>query len=523
VLSLAALAVATAVMYALRGELEKVHVALLYLVVVLGGSAAGGRALGFTLAGLAFLCFDYVFLRPYATLAVENPLDWLVLFSFLFASVVAAHLLDRARERAEVAQRRAADIERLSVIGAETLNAGRAEDALAAVAEVIRATLGVRACEVLVPGATPDAYVPLARAGAADDDARSAALAAWVSERGLPAVQRGDRTARLGAADWETHPDPWSASGDVRVLLVPLRVRDRTVGVLRVSHDAPIALDPEQRQFLRALAYYAALGVERVRLVAAAERAEAFRQADALKTSLIATVSHDLRTPLTTINLMADLVTASATSTDLQQKIPALAHALQANALALSDMVSDVLDVPQLDSGRVALHESEFALDELIAEECGLMEPLAAAGGLVLRHEPFQGALRVRADRVKLGRVLRNLLKNAIQFTAQGGVTVRSALAAEGTLFVRVVDTGIGIPHEELERIFADFVQLRSPRSGESGWGLGLAICRRLARLMGGDVTLESEPHKGSVFTVVLPAARVLAREPRSNSATTMR
>src|SRR5579884_3786910 len=100
IITLAVLAAATIAMYAVRSSLDKAHVALVYLLVVLGASAAGGRALGLTVAGLAFLCFDFFFLVPYLTLTIENPLDWLVLFAFLVTSAVAAQLLYRANTTA---------------------------------------------------------------------------------------------------------------------------------------------------------------------------------------------------------------------------------------------------------------------------------------------------------------------------------------------------------------------------------------------------------------------------------------
>jgi signal transduction histidine kinase len=241
------------------------------------------------------------------------------------------------------------------------------------------------------------------------------------------------------------------------------------------------------------------------------QRMEA-EEASERKTRLLMSVSHDLRTPLTTINLMAELVKASASTPDLLKKVPALADTLHANALVLSDMVTDVLDVSHVESGRVTLHETEFPIRELVQEECALMEALAAAAGLALKPEAVQPAIWLRADRVKLGRILRNLLKNAIQFTRTGGITVAAALDASGGLRIRVVDTGVGIARDDLERIFAEFTQLRGPESGETGWGLGLAICRRLARLMDGEVSIESELNRGSIVTVTLPPSRVILR-----------
>jgi signal transduction histidine kinase len=119
----------------------------------------------------------------------------------------------------------------------------------------------------------------------------------------------------------------------------------------------------------------------------------------------------------------------------------------------------------------------------------------------------------LRTDRVKLGRTVGNLVGNAIKFTQAGGVTVGCGLAPDGRPFIRVSDTGRGIQAADLNRIFTEFAQtdLSPPQLG-SGWGLGLAISHRMVRLLGGDIEVQSEPDKGSAFTVFLPAAAVIAK-----------
>jgi len=149
-LTAAALALCTVGMLAIRPLLAEVHVALILLLVVLGASAAGGRVLGLATAGVAFVIFDALFLPPYNTLVVANPFDWLVLFAFLATSVVAAQLLYRAQEEARSAHERAAEIDRLATLGAETLNAAHSGDALQAIADVIRSSVGVAECDILM-------------------------------------------------------------------------------------------------------------------------------------------------------------------------------------------------------------------------------------------------------------------------------------------------------------------------------------------------------------------------------------
>jgi len=242
------------------------------------------------------------------------------------------------------------------------------------------------------------------------------------------------------------------------------------------------------------------------------QRAEAEDASDR-KTRLLMSVSHDVRSPLTSINLMAELISDAASNADRLAMLPRLAQDLRSNAQSLGNLVTDVLDIAYFDSGRIELRDSEFSLNDLMAEEGRSLEPLASAQGLHLTLQLPQPAVWLRADRIKLARVLRNLATNAIRFTPHGGVTVAARLTDDGGLAIQVTDTGVGIAPEHLEHIFAEFTQLaRRPPAGRPGWGLGLAICRRLTRLMGGEVSVESAPGRGSTFTVHLPPSRVLER-----------
>jgi signal transduction histidine kinase len=138
---------------------------------------------------------------------------------------------------------------------------------------------------------------------------------------------------------------------------------------------------------------------------------------------------------------------------------------------------------------------------------------MAVAKGLQLHLASCSPALSVRADKAKLARVVRNLMSNAIKFTEAGSVTVSSALADRHTVAIAVSDTGIGIAPENLERIFEEFAQLRSSSEDERrGWGLGLAICKRLVGMMGGTISAESVLNRGSTFTVHLPRSSELER-----------
>ncbi|HEX5270586.1 MAG TPA: HAMP domain-containing sensor histidine kinase [Gemmataceae bacterium] len=244
-------------------------------------------------------------------------------------------------------------------------------------------------------------------------------------------------------------------------------------------------------------------------------------EASSRKTRFLAAVSHDIRNPVNTINLMAEVLCRAAESNQAAVQVPEVAHRLQAHAVALADLVGDVLDVARLDSARVEVRLSEFSLGDLLSQECARARPPAQAKNLGLRLEAPAEPIRLRTDRVKLDRVVGNLLGNAIKFTDSGGVSVAASLDPGGAVVIRVSDTGVGIPAEQLGRVFSEFVQLGNPDHDRGkGSGLGLAICRRLVEALGGSITVESQPGRGSTFTVRLPASCVVraAAEPEASA-----
>jgi signal transduction histidine kinase len=240
------------------------------------------------------------------------------------------------------------------------------------------------------------------------------------------------------------------------------------------------------------------------------QRRQAAEDASNRKTRLLAAVSHDIRSPLNAISLMAQVIGRAADDPSLAAEIPGIAQRLQANAVSMADLVSDILDISTFDSGRVELRESEFSLNELLAEECRQLLPLAQAKDLSLSIEQ-SAPIRIRTDRSKLSRVLTNLVTNAIKFTEKGGVSLSAGISSADEVAIRVRDTGIGIAAESMDQIFDEFAQLFDRSDGRSkGWGLGLAICRRLSDAMGATITVESEPNRGSCFAVRLPSSCIV-------------
>ena len=245
-------------------------------------------------------------------------------------------------------------------------------------------------------------------------------------------------------------------------------------------------------------------------LLAARRLAE---EASAAKGKFLAMMSHDLRTPLTTIYGNASLL---ETDTDVALASPHREHveAIKAACRSLSTMIGDILEYAQLGAGQVRIHKTVVPVDESIDRALTLVRVSAMDAGVTLSASSSHAS--AEADPDKLQQILLNLLGNAIKFTPRGGYVEVLATQEADRVLVHVRDTGIGIAAQDLPNAFSPFVQLDAGTSipggvAERGVGLGLAISRELARAMGGDVTAESEPGRGSVFTIHLPAAAVAA------------
>lgn len=436
---------------AIRDRIDRVHVALAFLVIVLGGSANGGRRLGRTLAVLAYLAFHFFFIERYDSLVMANPADAIVLVAFLLTALIAERLVTEARSQADAARRRADEVERLANLGAETLSAGRADEAVRTITEVIRASLGVDRCEVL-PASHPESSAP------ADDPS--------------------DRTR----------------------LVLPLSVHGHRAGALRLSHSAPIALTAEQRRFLSALSYYAALAVERVRLVAEAERAEVLQQADALRTALVAGLSHDLRTPLTAIKALAHR---------LHERHVPEAAAIEREADRLNRLASDLLDLSRLNAGAMPLHPELNTAADLVGAALQRLEAASTVGRV--KVEPFDEGgsepLTGRFDFVQSLRSLENLLENALKYAPLDSVVELQVTRQGAAIEFQIADRGPGVALQERERVFEPFYRSPGTPADTGGAGLGLAIARRLAREQGGEVRHLPRDGGGSLFILELPAA----------------
>src|SRR4051812_7025496 len=230
---------------------------------------------------------------------------------------------------------------------------------------------------------------------------------------------------------------------------------------------------------------------------------EASREDARRKSFFLNAVSHDLRTPLNGVLLQANLVEIGAQTGDRELLEESIAQ-IKSCAAASAELLNNFLEYARLDW---AMEKNALATVDLAAVLQGIVRlsmPAAEQKGLYLRAQA-PTHLSMRTDRVKLERILNNLVSNAVKFTEQGGVRIEVERAGAG-VEMHVIDTGIGIAPEAQERLFDEFYQLHNrERDRRKGFGLGLSIARRLARHLGGDVTVDSAPGRGSRFSVVLP------------------
>jgi PAS domain S-box-containing protein len=235
----------------------------------------------------------------------------------------------------------------------------------------------------------------------------------------------------------------------------------------------------------------------------------AAEEANRAKSSFLAVMSHELRTPLNAIAGYVQLLEMGIHGPLNEAQLDALAR-IGRGQQHLLRLINDVLNLARIEAGRVDFLVEEVNLASLLATVVPLVEPQLAEKGLELAVDVEPG-LAARADREKVQQIVINLLGNAVKFTPPGGrVTVDAASRADrpGVVYLRVSDTGIGIPHEKQAAVFEPFVQVDMSRTRRSeGTGLGLTISRDLARGMGGDLRVRSEPGRGSTFTLTLPRA----------------
>jgi signal transduction histidine kinase len=283
------------------------------------------------------------------------------------------------------------------------------------------------------------------------------------------------------------------------LMIVPMIARGHIIGAMTVaSATATRPLNRGSLTLARDLARRAAVAIDNAQLYQAAV------VANESKANFLATMSHELRTPLTAIigydELLAEGVVGEVNDGQRQQ----LAR-IKVNARQLLALIEEILLYARVEAGRESVHLEDVQAKELVDDTIMTVAPIAQTKHLSLTSEAIAPTLTLTTDSRKLRQMLINLIENAVKFTEQGRVTVRAFARGTDVVF-EVQDTGIGIAPEHLENIFEAFWQVEQTKKRKAGGsGLGLSTTRRLAKLLGGEVTVESQLHVGSTFRLVLP------------------
>lgn len=280
-----------------------------------------------------------------------------------------------------------------------------------------------------------------------------------------------------------------------------------------MSHAAPADAQALQQQLDDALSQLHALQEELdetnrgvVALYAELdEQAIQLKRSTELKSRFLAYMSHEFRTPVNSIRSIARLLMdrVDGPLTDEQER---QVQFIQTAAVEFSEMVDDLLDLAKIEAGRVDISPAWFEMVDLFSALRGMFRPMLDNHSVALIFEEPEALPRLYTDDRKISQILRNFVSNALKFTESGEVRVGARRESDSQVRFSVSDTGIGIAQEHLAAVFDDFSQVASPiQKRLRGTGLGLALCRQLATLLGGEVGVQSELGKGSTFYLVLP------------------
>jgi len=467
-----------AILTPLLAWLDLANIAMLFLLVVVLVAVRFGRAPSVTATCVGVACFDFFFVPPRFTLAVSD-FQYLITFAVMLAvGLITGHLTAGLRFQARVAAQREQRVRALYEFARDLSGVLMAEQVVEASRAVIHDSFGARAL-LLTPDADGKLVIPQEGLPGLD-----AGIAQWAFDHA--------QSAGLG-----TDTLPASA-----LFYLPLVAPMRTRGVLAICPDAGRwILVPEQRRQLDALAALAAIALERVHYVEVAQSALVSMESERLRNSLLAALSHDLRTPLTAlVGLSESLLRADP---PLGEAPSSLAQALHEEALRMSTQVTNLLDMARIESGQVRFNLEWQALEEVVGGA------LRASRAALRRH---QVAVRLppnipllRFDAVLVERVLCNLLENAAKYTPGGACIEVSAALRGDTVDVMVYDNGPGLAPGSEERIFDKFTR-GERESALPGVGLGLAICRAIVEAHGGTIRACASPLKGAGFVFSLPA-----------------
>jgi two-component system sensor histidine kinase KdpD len=459
------------------------NLVMIYLLVVVIAAIYLGRGPSLLAAILSVLVFDFFFVPPHLTLAVSDTQYLLTFVALLVVGLVISNLTARTREQAVAAERREAQTAELYALSRDLAVAVDLDTIMQDTLTHISQTFG-REVVVLLPDASRHTVEPHALSPGFTLNENELAVAVWAYKHGQPA---GRGTDTLPAAS---------------VRYLPLKTARGTVGVLGVKPSGlDSRLSPDQLHLLEAFASQAALAIERAQLAEQARHAEVLQATERLQTALLNSISHDLRTPL--VSITGALSSLQEDDIELSEATRrSLVENAREEAERLNRLVGNLLDMTRIEAGALKVVREPCDVQDLIG---AALEPLdSRLRGRPLTVDVPSDMPLVPMDFVLMAQVLVNLLDNALKYSPPGTPIEVRAHVDGAEARIQVADHGVGIPPDDLERVFDKFYRVQQP-SQVSGTGLGLSICKGIVEAHGGRIWANNRHDGGTVVTVALP------------------
>jgi two-component system, OmpR family, sensor histidine kinase KdpD len=443
--------------------------ALAYLLAILLIATIWELAVAVTMSVASMLAFNYYFLPPIGTLTIADPQNWIALFAFLVTSVIAGHLSSRARLQAEVAHHRRREIEKLYQFTQQLLGEGN-------IIELLNA----------IPGHVVESF-----------EAGAAALFLAEKEK---IYRSGQELPQLDVNQLKTilaREEPVIDAGR-NLCFAPVRQGVRAVGSLGIS--GPLL----SRQTLDALGSLIGIAMERARAIEQLGKTEANREGDRLKTALLESITHDFRTPLTSIKAsVTSLLTSEALGPAGRKE---LLTVIDEESNRLNRLVGEAAEMALLDAGEFELRIAPHPIQEVLSAAVEQCKSTLGKRIVQLRIPDNLPAVMVDLDRMK--QALVQLLENAHRYSPEGEPITVSAELNGNFVVASVADRGSGIEELEQGLIFDKFYRGRDQRYRVQGTGMGLPIAKAIVEAHGGTLGVVSQLGKGSVFSCSLPIDR---------------